>query len=43
MIGRNTQGVRIMTLDDDDKLVGIARIPAEVAEVAEETLPDDAT
>ncbi|MBX3437778.1 MAG: DNA gyrase subunit A [Planctomycetaceae bacterium] len=32
MIGRNTQGVRIMTLDEDDKLAGIARIPAEVAE-----------
>ncbi len=32
IIGRNTQGVRIMTLDDDDKLAGIARIPAEVAE-----------
>ena len=32
IIGRNTQGVRIMTLDDDDKLAGIARIPAEVAD-----------
>jgi DNA gyrase subunit A len=31
-IGRNTQGVRIMSLDDDDKLVQIARIPAEVAD-----------
>ncbi len=32
IIGRNTQGVRIMTLDDGDKLAGIARIPAEVTE-----------
>ncbi len=31
-IGRNTQGVRIMTLDDGDTLVQIARIPADVAE-----------
>jgi len=32
-IGRNTQGVRIMSLDDaEDKLVRIARIPGEVAE-----------
>jgi DNA gyrase subunit A len=29
-IGRNTQGVRIMSLDEGDKLVQIARIPAEV-------------
>jgi DNA gyrase subunit A len=32
VIGRNTQGVRIMTLDEGDKLAGIARIPAVVAE-----------
>lgn len=31
VIGRNTQGVRIMRLDTGDKLVSIARIPAEVA------------
>lgn len=29
-IGRNTQGVRIMTLDEGDALASIARIPAEV-------------
>ncbi|WP_437205282.1 DNA gyrase subunit A [Planctomicrobium sp. SH664] len=29
-IGRNTQGVRIMRLDDGDKLASIALIPAEV-------------
>jgi DNA gyrase subunit A len=28
-IGRNTQGVRIMTLDEGDALASIARIPAE--------------
>ncbi len=32
VIGRNTQGVRIMRLDEADKLVSLARIPAEVAE-----------
>ncbi len=29
-IGRNTQGVRIIRLDDDDTLVSLARIPAEI-------------
>ena len=32
VIGRNTQGVRIMTLDDGDTLVQIGRIPAEVTD-----------
>jgi DNA gyrase subunit A len=32
LIGRNTQGVRIMRLDPGEKLVSIARIPAEVAQ-----------
>ncbi|WP_437192636.1 DNA gyrase subunit A [Planctomicrobium sp. SH527] len=32
VIGRNTQGVRIMRLDNDDKLVSLARIPAEVTD-----------
>lgn len=31
IIGRNTQGVRIIRLEDDDKLVSMARIPAEIA------------
>ena len=26
-IGRNTQGVRIMTLDDDDSLAAVVRVP----------------
>ncbi len=40
LIGRNTQGVRIMRLDGE-KLASIARIPAEVAE--ETTTPPTAT
>jgi DNA gyrase subunit A len=31
IIGRNTQGVRIIRLEDDDKLVSMARIPGEIA------------
>ena len=31
MIGRNTQGVRIMSLDDDDTLAAIVRVPREEA------------
>jgi DNA gyrase subunit A len=31
VIGRNTQGVRIMKLDEGDQLVSIARIPEQVA------------
>lgn len=31
-IGRNTQGVRVMRLDEGDKLASIARIPAEFAD-----------
>ena len=37
-IGRNTQGVRIMRLDEEDKLASIAWIPAEVAEGTSEGL-----
>jgi DNA gyrase subunit A len=29
VIGRNTQGVRIMSLDDEDALVAIVRVPPE--------------
>ncbi|MEN6450664.1 MAG: DNA gyrase subunit A [Thermoguttaceae bacterium] len=29
IIGRNTQGVRIMSLDDDDTLVAVKRVPME--------------
>ncbi len=31
LIGRNTQGVRIIRLDDDDTLASMARIPSEIA------------
>lgn len=34
-IGRNTQGVRLMSLDDEDKLVSVAHIPAEVVDADE--------
>ena len=34
-VGRNTQGVRVIRLDEDDKLVSIARIPAEIVDEAE--------
>ena len=33
-IGRNTQGVRIMSLDDDDTLAAIVRVPKEEADEA---------
>ncbi len=36
VIGRNTQGVRIMTLDDDDVLAAIVRVPQE--DVSEEAI-----
>ena len=29
IIGRNTQGVKIMSLDDDDTLVAVKRVPQE--------------
>jgi DNA gyrase subunit A len=29
IIGRNTQGVRVMSLDDEDKLVALVRVPHE--------------
>ncbi len=35
VIGRNTQGVRVMSLDDEDTLVAIERVPYEEATVAE--------
>ena len=30
VVGRNTQGVRIIRLEDDDKLASMARIPSEI-------------
>ena len=32
VIGRNTQGVRCIALNDGDKLVSVARIPSEEPE-----------
>jgi DNA gyrase subunit A len=29
IIGRNTQGVKIMSLDDDDTLIAVKRVPHE--------------
>jgi len=40
VIGRNTQGVRVMRMDEDDKLVSLARIPAEVADEDQEGEPE---
>ncbi len=37
VIGRNTKGVRIMSLDEDDKLAAVVRVPKEeVADTADE-------
>ncbi len=38
-VGRNTQGVRIIRLDEDDKLVSIARIPGEIVDETEPETP----
>lgn len=35
IIGRNTQGVRLMSVDDDDSLIAIVRVPPEETAVAE--------
>ena len=37
VIGRNTQGVRIMSLYEDDKLAAVKRVPPEEAEEEEES------
>lgn len=43
IIGRNTQGVKIMSLDDDDTLVAVKRVPKdEENEKAEESKPEEA-
>jgi DNA gyrase subunit A len=43
--GRATQGVRLMTLDEDDRIVSVARVPKEerATEVIspDEALPED--
>ena len=37
VIGRNTQGVRIMSLDEGDTLAAIVRVPKEEREEGDET------
>jgi DNA gyrase subunit A len=37
VIGRNTQGVRIMNVDEGDNLIAVVRVPAEEASEEEET------
>ena len=36
IIGRNTQGVKIMSLDEDDTLVAVKRVPQEEGEKKDE-------
>lgn len=43
VVGRNTQGVRIIRLDDDDKLASMARIPGEIIEDEPEAPADPAS
>ena len=40
VIGRNTQGIRIMSLDEADKLVAIVRVPKEEAAPGEEEVAE---
>jgi DNA gyrase subunit A len=39
VIGRNTQGVRIMSLDEDDRLAAIVRVPNEEADNSDSSSP----
>ena len=43
VIGRNTQGVRIMSLDKSDTLSAVVRVPRDEASSADETTPGDAS
>ncbi len=36
IIGRNTQGVKIMSLDDDDTLIAVKRVPQDEEKQDEE-------
>lgn len=40
-VGRNTQGVRVIKLDKNDKLVSLARIPAEIVDDSENDVAVD--
>ncbi len=39
IIGRNTQGVRIMKMDDDDTLTAIVKVPPEDVDESQAILP----
>ena len=39
-IGRNTQGVRVIRMDDGDKLVSVARIPSDLVEAPAAVAPE---
>ncbi|MEM6691376.1 MAG: DNA gyrase C-terminal beta-propeller domain-containing protein, partial [Planctomycetota bacterium] len=39
IIGRNTQGVRVMNIDDDDQLIAVVRAPAEEESSVAEDAP----
>ncbi len=41
VVGRNTQGVRVIRLGDDDSLVSTARIPGDIEAEAEEVAEED--
>ncbi|MGC1272680.1 MAG: DNA gyrase subunit A [Planctomycetaceae bacterium] len=38
MVGRNTQGVRLIRLDEGDRVASLARIPGELADEGDETV-----
>jgi DNA gyrase subunit A len=38
-IGRNTQGVRVIRLDEGDKLVSVARIPSDLCGLVDAVAP----
>ena len=42
MVGRNTQGVRIMRLDKEDALAAVVRVPRDEAAAAEATAAEAA-
>lgn len=38
MVGRNTQGVRLIRLDEGDRVASLARIPGELTDEDDETV-----
>jgi DNA gyrase subunit A len=41
IVGRNTQGVRVMNLDQDDTLVAVKRVPHEDSDTEDAETPVD--